>query len=169
MKRWFVIVRPWMIQWSHSELVEWAQIASNYEETTYHAAEICSTTRRRKKSSPQELVKKWQNGRQNKQKDATHGHCKNRTKVWKNPRLHNTDATLGACPGGNFRRDALDCACTLEIPVFGYKSSQRSHSDLTPNEDFATDTQILSLSDPIALPSQLRFNLWFSPYRTLSQ
>ena len=26
-----------MIQWSHSELVEWAQIASNYEETTYHA------------------------------------------------------------------------------------------------------------------------------------
>ena len=29
-----------MIQWSHPELVEWAQIASNYEETTYHAEEL---------------------------------------------------------------------------------------------------------------------------------
>ena len=29
-----------MIQWSHSEPVEWAQIASNYEETTYHAEKV---------------------------------------------------------------------------------------------------------------------------------
>ena len=43
---------------------------------------------------------------QNKQKDATHGQCKNRTEAWKNPRLHNTDATLSACTDGNFRRDA---------------------------------------------------------------
>ena len=40
MERWFVIVRPKVIQWSHSELVEWAQITSNYEETTYHAEKV---------------------------------------------------------------------------------------------------------------------------------
>ena len=29
-----------MIQWNHSEPIEWAQIASNYEETTYHAEKV---------------------------------------------------------------------------------------------------------------------------------
>ena len=102
-------------------------------------------------------VTKWPpRSQQNMQKDATHGQCENRTKVWKNPVLHNTDATLSACSSGIFHWDALDCACILGIPVFGYKSSQRSHSPLTPSEDFATDTQILSLLDPIALLSPLR-------------
>ena len=29
-----------MIQWNHSEPIEWAQITSNYEETTYHAEKV---------------------------------------------------------------------------------------------------------------------------------
>ena len=62
MKRWFVIVRPWMIQWSHSELVEWAQIASNYEETTYHAEEVMfdySQKEEIKSPGTGEKVTKW--------------------------------------------------------------------------------------------------------------
>ena len=86
-------------------------------------------------------------------------HIETRTKAWGKPGYEITDATQSACSSGIFHWDALDCACILGIPVFGYKSSQRSHSALTPSEDFATDTQILSLLDPIALLSPLRSNL----------
>ena len=51
-----------MIQWSHSELVEWAQIASNYEETTYHAEEVMfdySQKEEIKSHGTGEKVTKW--------------------------------------------------------------------------------------------------------------
>ena len=62
MKRWFVIVRPKKIQWSHSELVEWAQFTSNYEETTYHAEEVMfdySQKEEIKSPGTGEKVTKW--------------------------------------------------------------------------------------------------------------
>ena len=103
-------------------------------------------------------VTKWPpRSQQNMQKDATHEQCENRTKVWKNPVLHNTDATLGACPSGNFHRDALDCACILGIPVFGYKSSQQRRSASHSQPDLALYTSFLPLWNSIALLSLFGF------------
>ena len=54
----FVIVRPCVIQWHHSDPIEWAQFASNYEGTTHHTEKVIFDYSQKKKSSPQELVKK---------------------------------------------------------------------------------------------------------------
>ena len=115
-------------------------------------------------------VTKWPpRSQQNMQKDATHGQCENRTKVWKNPVLHNTDATLSACPGGNFHRDALDCACILEFPDSGYKSSQQRRSASHSQPDLALYTSFLPLWNSIALLSLFGSQSLIPSYRTLSQ
>ena len=55
-------------------------------------------------------------------------HIENRTRTGKNPDDVRTDANKSACASGKFHLDALICACPLEIPESGYKSSQRSCS-----------------------------------------
>ena len=97
-------------------------------------------------------------------------HIETRTKTWGKPGDEITDATQSACPSGNFHWDALDCACPLEIPVSGYKSSQRSRSWLIPSEDLATDTPILSFFGSTCICFSTQFpTLIPLPHRTLSQ
>ena len=51
-----------MIQWNHSEPIEWAQITSNYEETTYHAEKVMfdySQKEEIKSPGTGEKVTKW--------------------------------------------------------------------------------------------------------------
>ena len=51
-----------MIQWNHSEPIEWAQITSNYEETTYHAEKMMfdySQKEEIKSPGTGEKVTKW--------------------------------------------------------------------------------------------------------------
>ena len=86
-KRWFVVVRPCVIQWHHSDPIEWAQIASNYEGTTYHTEKVIFDYSQKKKSSPQELVRKvtkWP------PKQARRRHAwamQNRIETWKKPKV----------------------------------------------------------------------------------
>ena len=72
-------------------------------------------------------------------------HIENRTRNGKNPDDVRTDANKSACASGNFHLDALNCACPLEIPKSGYKSSQRSRSWLISSENLATYTSFLPL------------------------
>ena len=84
---------------------------------------------------------------------------------WEKPDDVTSDATKSACSNGNFHWDALDCACPLEIPKSGYKSSQRSHSWLIPRVDLATYTSILSFfgsTCTLSLRSVLNYWLYFS-------
>ena len=58
----FVIVRPCVIQWHHSDPIEWAQIASNYEGTTYHTEKVMfdySQKEEIKSPGTGEKVTKW--------------------------------------------------------------------------------------------------------------
>ena len=97
-------------------------------------------------------------------------YIENRTKTWGKPDDVTTDATQSACSNGNFHWDALDCACPLEIPVSGYKSSQRSRSWLIPSEDLATYTSILSFFGSTCICFSTQFpTLIPLPHRTLSQ
>ena len=72
-------------------------------------------------------------------------HIENRTRTGEKPDDVRTDANKSACASGNFHLDALNCACPLEIPKSGYKSSQRSRSWLIPSENLAPYTSFLPL------------------------
>ena len=72
-------------------------------------------------------------------------HIENRTRTGKNPHDARTDATKSACASGKFHLDALICACLLEIPESGYKSSKRPRSSLTPSKNLAPYTSFLPL------------------------
>ena len=125
--RQFVCLRPKKTQWSHSELAKWAQVTSNYVETTYYAWGLKTTTHQWKKLDPMELMQKltrWPPPSQAISWACSEVLCygifhwgiETWTETRKNPVLCNTQAINWACP--------------VEIPESGYKSSQQPGSGL---------------------------------------
>ena len=141
-----VIVRPWMIQWSHSEVVEWAQIASNYEETTYHAWGLLTNTHWWKKLNPMEWMQK-----------LTKWPPASEAKAWACSKVVWYGKFQGWCKTqASCITHAIHWACPVEFPDSGYKSSQQRRSASHSQPDFALYTSFLSLGIDYTA-----FSVWF--------